>query len=250
MKKYRFLYYLSFMGLLTFGISSCQKDNFDAPTTKFTGHLVYQGKPIQLKNTGDQTGAVYFELWQPGYGKSGAIDVYLNQDGSFSALLFNGDYRLVIPTSQGPFISLENDQTHSDTIPLSLHGNTNMDIEVLPYYMVDKADFSTGADSVVTVSASISKIIKDNRAKDIESVNLYVNRTSFVDEDNRIAGGTIGGGDITDLTNIKLAAKIPADISGGNIGVADQDYFYARVGVKIAGEDDQIYSEIVKVNLK
>lgn len=250
MKKYRFLYYLAIIGLLTFGMSSCQKDNFEAPKTKFTGHLVYKGKPLQVKNTGDQIGSVYFELWQSGYGKSGAIDVYLNQDGSFSALLFNGDYRLVIPTSQGPFVSLENDQTHSDTIPLSLHGNTDMDIEVLPYYLVDKADFTVGADSVVTVNASISKIIKDGRAKDIESVSLYVNRTSFVDEDNQLVASAMGGGDIKDLANIKLSAKIPADISGGNIGVADQDYFYARVGVKIANIGDQIYSEIVKVNLK
>lgn len=250
MKKYRFLYYLSLMGLLSIGMSSCQKDNFEAPKTKFTGHLVYQGKPIQVKNTGDQISAVYFELWQSGFGKSGAINVYLNQDGSFSALLFNGDYRLIIPSSQGPFLSLENEQTHSDTIPLSLHGNTDMDIEVLPYYMVDKADFNIGADSVVTATASISKIITDNRAKDIESVSLYVNRTAFVDEDNKIASGSIAGSDITNLSDIKLTAKIPEDISGGNIGVADQDYFYARVGVKISGVDDRIFSEIVKVQLK
>lgn len=250
MKKYRFLYYLSFLGLLTFGLNSCQKDNFEAPKTQFTGHLVYQGKPIQVKNTGDYSGAVYFELWQSGFGKSGAINVYLNQDGSFSALLFNGDYSLVIPPAQGPFISLENDQTHSDTIALSLNGNTSMDIEVLPYYMVDKADFAVSADSVVTAKTSITKIIQDTRARDIESVGLYVNRTSFVDEDNNIAKGIISGGDLGNLSDINLNAKIPEDISGGNIGVADQDYFFARVGVKIAGVDDLIFSEIEKIQLK
>ena len=249
MKKFRFLYSLSFLALLL-GMGSCQKDNYDAPKTTFTGHLVYQGKSIQVKNNGNGVSAVYFELWQPGYGKSGAIDVYLNQDGSFSALLFNGEYQLVIPASQGPFVSLENDKSHSDTIPLSLHGNTDMDIEVLPYYTVDKADFTVGADSVVAASASITKVIKDTRAKDIESVHLYVNRTSFVDEDNNIASGSVAGGDIADLSNIKLTAKIPKDISGGNIGVADQGYFYARVGVKITGVDDMMFSEITKVQLK
>ena len=250
MKKYRILYLLPFIAIMTFGLSSCEKDNFDAPKTKFTGHLVYQGKPIQVKNTGDGMGAVYFELWQSGFGKTAAIDVYLNQDGSFSALLFNGEYKLVIPTSQGPFVSLENESTHSDTIPLSLHGNTDQDIEVLPYYMIDKADFSAGSGRVINATASISKIITDQRAKDIESVSLFVNRTSFVDEDNRIAADAIGGGTITDLSNVQLSATVPDDISEGNIGVADQNYFYARIGVKILGVEDMIFSDIVKVTLK
>lgn len=257
MKKYSFLNYLSLLLLLGFmgSISSCQKDNYDAPKTKFTGHLVYKGTPIQIKNNGldvNKQGfsAVYFELWQDGFGKSAPIDVYLNQDGSFSALLFNGEYKLIIPPGQGPFLSIANTETGSDTIPLSLNGNKEMDIEVMPYYMVDKADFTVGADSVVSAAASVSKIITDNRAKDIEYVGLYVNRTSFVDEDNNIAFKTIQGADIADLSNITLSAKIPKDISGGNIGIADQNYFFARVGVKIAGVDDMIFSDIVKVELK
>lgn len=249
MKKRNIFYYMTFLIGLTSVLGSCQKDNFEPPKAQFTGHLVYEGEPIQVKNTGDGQGAVYFELWQKGFGKSGAIDVYLNQDGSFSALLFDGDYQLVIPSSQGPFINLVNEQTNSDTIPVSIHGSKSLDIEVLPYYMFGKSSCSIGADSVVKATASINQIVKDDRARDIESVTLYVNRTSFVDEDNNIASGGISGADITDLSNISLTAKIPEDISGGNIGVADQDYFYARVGIKIAGVEDRIFTEIVKVEL-
>ena len=238
---------------ITLIAASCQKDNYEPPKTRFTGHLVYNGTPIQIKNTGltDNKGisAVYFELWQDGYGKSGAIDVYIDQDGSFSALLYNGEYKLIIPPAQGPFISLQNEQTGSDTMNLHLNGNTDMDIEVLPYYMIDQANFTLGADSTVKATATISKIITDSRAKDIEFVGLFVNRTSFVDEDNNIAKQTIAGSDLSSLSGVNLAAKIPADISSGNIGVADQSYFYARVGVKIAGVDDMIFSDIVKVQL-
>lgn len=254
MKKNRLIYQLGAMMLgIILVVSSCQKDNYEPPKTKFTGHLVYKGTPIQIKNTGLVNGngisAVYFELWQDGYGKSGAIDVYLDQDGSFSALLFNGEYKLIIPPGQGPFVSLPNEQTGSDTMILHLNGNTDMDIEVLPYYMVNQANFTLGADSIVKATANISKIITDSRAKDIEFVGLYVNRTSFVDENDNIAKQTIAGPDLSSLSAIALQAKIPKDISGGNIGIADQNYFYARVGVKIAGVDDMIFSDIVKVEL-
>lgn len=249
MKKRNIFYYMAFIVAFAAMTSSCQKDNFEPPKDQFTGHLVYKGEPIQVKNTGDGQGAVYFELWQKGFGKSGAINVYLNQDGSFSALLFNGDYQLVIPPAQGPFISLTNEKTNSDTIPVQINGSKSMDIEVLPYYMFGKSAFSIGADSVVKITTSIKQIIKDDRARDIESVNLYVNRTSFVDEDNNIASGGISGGDITDLNSIALTAKVPEDISGGNIGVPDQDYFYARVGIKIAGVEDRIFTEVVKVQM-
>ncbi|SEA35687.1 Protein of unknown function [Arachidicoccus rhizosphaerae] len=254
MKNIRLIYQIMaiMMGMIL-AAASCQKDNYTAPQTRFTGHLVYKGNPIRVKNTGltdgNGIGAVYFELWQDGFGKSGAIDVYLDQDGSFSALLYNGDYKLVIPSAQGPFISLQDEQTGSDTTILHLNGNTDMDIEVLPYYMIDQANFTVGADSIVKASAAISKVITDSRAKDIEFVGLYVNRTSFVDEDNNIAKQTIAGSDLSNLSSIALQAKIPEDISGGNIGVADQNYFYARVGVKIEGVDDMIFSDIIKVEL-
>lgn len=247
MNLHKILYHLAFGCGLVICLGGCQKDNFAPPETKFTGHIVYQGKPIAVKNNG--SGTVYFELWQSGFGKSGAIDVYLNQDGSFSALLFNGEYKLIIPPSQGPFISIANASTGSDTIDVKLSGNQSMDIEVLPYYIINKAAFTLGADSVVKVDASITKIIKDERARDIESVSLYVNRTSFVDDDNHIAFTDLNGADIADLSHINLSAKIPKDISGVNIGVADQKYFYARVGVKVAGVEDRLFSDIVKVEL-
>jgi hypothetical protein len=226
---------------------ACQKDNYAPPSTKFTGRVVYQGTALGLKN--NNGGTVYFELWQSGFGKSGAINVFFNQDGSFSALLFNGNYKMVIPTSQGPFMSIENPDTHSDTIPLVLNGDKTMDIEVTPYYMIDDAKFSIGSDSVVKATCSVKKIITDANAKDIEYVALYVNRTNFVDDNNNVVRSAINGGDITDMSNLSFTGKIPTDIANANIGIAGQNYFYARIGLKIVGVDDMIFSDVVKVSL-
>lgn len=232
---------------MLFGMYACKKDSYAPPFTKFTGRIVYQNTPIGVKSNG--AGTVYFELWQSGFGKSGAIDVQLSQDGSFSSLLFNGTYKLVIPASQGPWMSVENTQTNSDTIPLTLNGNQTMDIEIMPYYMIDNTNFQIAADSTVTASCSVSQIIKDANQKPIDFVALYVNRTSFVDDDNNIASSSIKGADITDLGSLNFTARIPVNINNGNISVANQNYFYVRIGVKIAGIDDMLFSNIQKVTL-
>ena len=242
-------------------LHACKKDNYAPPSVKFTGRLDYQGTPIGVKNNkGNSVNnpngipAVYFELWQPGFGKSGAIDVVVDQDGSFSSLLYNGTYKLVIPSSQGPWMSVKNEQTNSDTIPLVLNGNQTMDIEVMPYYIIGNTSFKLGADSVVTATCSVSQIIKDANAKSIDNVTLYVNRTSFVDDDNNITSASIKGSDITDLSNLKFNVKVSPVIKdntnvNNNIGVADQNYFYARIGLKISGVEDMLFSDVQKIEL-
>lgn len=237
-------------------LHACKKDNYIPPSVKFTGRIVYQGTPIGVKNNNNNnsnnifgTPVVYFELWQPGFGKSGAIDVVVDQDGSFSSLLYKGTYKLVVPSSQGPWMSVKNEQTNSDTIPLVLNGDQTMDIEVMPYYMFGNTSFQLGADSVVTASCAINRIIKDANQKSIDFVALYVNRTSFVDDDNKIVSASVSGAAITDLANLKFTVKIPANIGNGSIGVADQNYFYARIGLKISGVDDMLFSDIQKITL-
>jgi hypothetical protein len=130
-------------------------------------------------------------------------------------------------------------------IPLTITGNKNMDIEVLPYYMLSNSSFTLGSDSTVSGSCKLEKIIKDANAKDIESVTLFVNRTTFVDDDNQIANVSISGGSITDMGNIKLTTKIPAVIS--SIGSGTQKYFFARIGVKISGIEDMLYSPVSQI---
>src|SRR5690349_7810478 len=79
--------------------ASCKKDNYDPPTSKLTGHVMYKSEALGLEY--DQ---VKFELYQYGFGKTGPIAAVFEQDGSFSMLLFNGEYKFIIPNGQGPFI--------------------------------------------------------------------------------------------------------------------------------------------------
>lgn len=225
---------------------SCKKDNYAPPNLTFSGRATYNGTPIGLKN--NNGGSVYFELWQPGFGSSGPINVYFDQDGSFSSLLFSGNYKMVIPASQGPFMSIKNQETNSDTTLVTLTANKTIDIEVLPYYMISKETFKLNADSTVNASCAVTQIITDNNARKIDYIGLFVNRTSFVDDDNNVAKNTIDGSALNDLSNISFKAKIPANISNGNIGVPTQKYFFVRIGLKISGRDGMLFSSIQKIS--
>jgi hypothetical protein len=217
-------------------VASCGKDNYTEPKSTLSGQIVYNGEPIGVEY--DQ---VRLQLWQPGFGKLAAIDAQVNQEGSYSAILFNGNYKMVFPKGRGPFKTLEKDATVKDTLFVKLEGNQTVDVEVLPYYMIRTPQFN-GGESKVSVALKLEKIIKDVNAKDVERVTLYVNKTEFVSRSTNIATSEIAGGDIKDLNTISLTTNVPAL-------VPTQNYVFARVGVKIKDVEDMVFSPVQKVQL-
>lgn len=229
-----FIYILSVCSVSI--LSACDYDNYKGPQSTFEGRIVYDGVPI-----GVSYNDVNFELWEPGWKKKNSINVPVDQDGNFSALLFDATYKLIIPSFQGPFMSLENDDTGSDTILVNLKGNTTMDIEVLPYYMIRNAQFSHSSGSV-SASCQVEKIVSGVDERNVERVSLYISKTYFVDSRTSISSKDVNIADIPDLDNVSLSVTVPA------ISPA-QSYVYARVGVKLNGVADMLFSPIQKVDL-
>ncbi|WP_421940439.1 DUF3823 domain-containing protein [Pedobacter sp.] len=222
------------MLLATVIFASCKKDNYDAPAADFTGRLVYKGEAI-----GVQYGNVNFELWQPGFGNNGAINVNVTQEGTFGAKLFDGNYKLVFTANQGPFLWPKNSAGRQDTIAVQISGSKTMDLEILPYYMIRSVAVAA-ASGKVNASCKLEKIITDANAKDVERVSLYINKTQFVDGGNNIAAQDLTGTAIADLNNLNMSVTIPSL-------VPTQNYVFARIGVKIAGVEDMIFSPSQKV---
>ena len=220
---------------LSLGLAACETDNFEAPESKLEGNIVYQGEPLHLGYN-----EVNFQLWEPGWQKKGPIEVPVDQDGSYSALLFDAQYKLVFRPNQGPFRTIQNGSL-SDTVVVKVNGSQNLDIEVMPYYMIRNAQLS-GANRTVTANFKLEQIIADANAKNVERVYLYVNKTAFVDRGNNIANKDLAGGNITDMNNIGLTVNVPA------ISPA-QNYVFARVGLKIAGVEDMLYSPVQKIQI-
>jgi len=215
--------------------SSCKKDNYDAPAADFTGRIVYKGEPINV-----QYGQVNFELWQSGFGNYSALNVAVAQDGNYSAKLFDGNYKLVFAANQGPFLWKKNAAGKQDTIAVNISASKVMDIEVMPYYMIRGATLAAAAGKV-NGFCKLEKIITDVNAKDIENVSLFINKTQFVDGSNNIASQQINGAAIADLNNLNMSVTIPAI-------VPTQNYVFARIGVKIAGVEDMIFTPVAKIN--
>lgn len=228
--------YIVFAAVCAFG-ASCKKDNFSAPSSTLSGHLVYQGEPI-----GVETNQVPYELYQFGFGKVGPIGQTFGQDGSYSSLLFDGDYKFIIPTGQGPFMWKQTASGAPDSLSITVRGSQTLDIDVTPFYMIRNPQI-TGGGNKVTATFKAEKIITDANAKDIERVSLYINKTQFVsgNGDQRIAATDLNGSDITDVNNITLSVDVPTI-------VPTQDYVFARIGLKIAGVEDMIFSPVQKIN--
>ncbi len=217
-------------------IAACDKDNYLEPKSTLSGQVMYKGEPIGVEDN-----QVRLQLWQPGFGKLAAIDAPVAQDGSYSAMLSDGNYKLVFPKGRGPFRTVVKDAAAKDTLYVNLSGNQKLDVEVLPYYMIRTPQFS-GGENRVSVSLKLEKIITDADAKNVERVSLYVNRTEFVSRAANVAVTDVAGADIKDLNAISLAANVP-------VLSPAQKYVFARVGVKIKDVEDMVFTTVQKINL-
>lgn len=213
-------------------VTSCSLDNFDEPNAMFSGNIVYNGEAIPVARN-----QVRFQLWQPGYALTAPIDVTIAQDGSYSSRLFTGDYKLSFVPGQGPF------RTPADTLFFELSGNKAMDIEVTPYHMIRNSQFSYAAGSV-NASCAVEQIITGTDAKAVERVTLIINRTLFVDANSGGEGSIaqVDAADLSNLGNINMSVEIPSDPKK-----PDQSYIFARIGVKVAGIEDMIYTQVQKI---
>jgi len=220
--------------MIVISFTACKKDNFEAPASTLSGKFHYKGEAIQVEYD-----RVPLQLFQYGFGKVGAIEFRLAPDGTYAALLFDGQYKFVVPNGQGPFKWPQATAGKPDSIAVTVAGSQTLDFEVTPYYMVRTPLFSIAA-GAVTGSCKLEKIVVDATGKDIEQVTLYINKTQFVSGEYNIASVSIAGSAITDPNSINLKVTIPSIIP-------TQNYVFARIGLKIAGIEDRVFSPVQKL---
>jgi len=208
---------------------ACKKDNYEAPKSRLTGRVVYQGQALGVRSNG-----VELELWQHGYAFFTKIPVFVNQDGTFSTLLFDGDYKLVRLRGSGPWVD------NTDSIDVRVSGNTVVDVPVVPYFIIRNETFQKNGTTSVTANFNLQQV---NTSQPLEKVKIYLGQTTIVDEVNNASSAEKAAAAITDLSQpISLTANIPADI-------ASKGYVYARVGVKAVGVGEVLYTQPVKISL-
>ncbi|MDD3788588.1 MAG: DUF3823 domain-containing protein [Petrimonas sp.] len=215
--------YFVFSFVLVFLFSRCEKDNYDAPTSMLTGKVTYNNEALGVRSN-----ALQLELWQHGYQNFVKIPVFINQDGSYSAVLFDGNYKLV-RMNGAPW------ENNVDSIDVVVKGNTIVDVPVVPYFTVNNVTFQKNGNQL-TASFVVNKV---STQRNLKSVRLFLGKTILTDNGYNIARSSVEAVDVTLGSPTTLSVSIPDAYANSVI--------YARVGVETDGIGQLLYSVSEKI---
>jgi hypothetical protein len=217
-------------------IAGCEYDNYEPPKATLTGQVVYNGQPIGVRSN-----AVRLELRQPGpefpLWRVTPINVNIAQDGTFSAVVFDGNYKLTRVRGNGPWV----DQT--DTVNVEVRGSTVVEVPVNPFFVLKNEQIQKGNTSI-DATFNLQHV---NTTRQLERVNLYISTTNIVDANNQRANAQKVA---SAITNLNQPVTLSVNISSLPADVAGRSYVFARVGVKTVGIQELAYSAPVKIQLR
>lgn len=210
-------------------LSACEKDNLYAPTAVLSGNVTFEGQPIGVRSNG-----VQFEIWQPGFAFFTKIPLTIAPDGSFKALLHNGDYKLVRLPNAGPWVN------NTDTINVSLNGSATVDIPVEPYFVIRNASFTRNGS---TVSATFTVEKNGTHTRTLETARLFLGRYYLLDAGNNGNAANAQASGLVLGQPVTVNLTIPA-------AIANDDFIFARVGIKTRDIQEYLYNTSTKMTLK
>ncbi|WP_298647570.1 DUF3823 domain-containing protein [uncultured Proteiniphilum sp.] len=223
MRLYKYFLIITTVAMI---LIACGFDNYDAPESVLQGKVTYDGEALGVRGTGE---AIQLQLYQDGYELRDHIPVYVKQDGTFQATLFDGEYKLVTRNQNGPWVNAR------DTVVINLQGSTNVEVKVTPYFTISDESLTLSG-SVLNATFDVTQIVS---TAEIDYVSLLVSKTAFVDDVSNIARK-----DFQDLQAGTLTLSM--DMAGNN-EFTSAKYLFARVGVRTIGADQAIYSKIVQL---
>jgi hypothetical protein len=221
----RILYIFCTAGIML--LAACEKDNLKEPASILSGNVTFEGQNIGVRSEG-----VQFEIWQSGYAFFTKIPLNIAQDGSFKATLHDGDYKLVRLSNAGPWAN------NTDTINVSLNREASVNIPVDPYFVIRNASINKSGTNV-TATFTIEK--NGTHSRVFEAARLFIGRYYILDfvrnQTSAAAAGVVLGTPVT----VNLA--IPT-------AIANDDFIFARVGVKTTGIAEYLYTPSTKIQMK
>lgn len=204
--------------LMVILLLSCGKDNYEAPNATLTGKVTFNGSPVGVRGSNN---SVRLQLWQDGFELKNPIDVYVTQDGSFSAALFNGKYKLITVPGNGPWKMV------TDTLDINVNGNTNIEFPVELYYSLKDVKYQLNGNNLIA-TLNIQKL---DPTKSLDDISLLIGKTKFVDLGHFLKR-EIKSGDSEG--NITLTLDIGSELQSNPT-------LFARVAVKINGITEALY---------
>lgn len=209
--------------------SGCEYDNFDAPKSILSGRVVHEGMSVGVRTNGTQ-----LELWQSGFQLYEKIPVYIAHDGSFSAALFDGQYKLV-RLDGAPW------EKQSDTIIVDVKGNTTIDVPVTPYFIAKGETYSKSGNSIKTAF----EVVRISETAKIDRVRIYLGKSILTDQNRHEAVVDVDLSKYNsnqDKYEMTQTIDIPAILQ-------EYPYVFARIGVSSSKSNEFYYTQVAKIDL-
>lgn len=218
--------YIYIIALLCFVLAGCEYDNFEAPKSTLSGKVVYKGNPVGIRTNGPQ-----LELWEDGHELYTKIPVYIAHDGTYSASLFDGQYKLV-RLSGAPW-----EPQSRDTVIIDVKGNTVQDIEVVPYFILRNESFQKGGSGSVTAKFIVDKVVTES---ELAEVRVYFGKSILTDQNKHEFAVNADIATVNIGQETVVTATLPAQL-------AAMDYVFVRIGVRSNKTNEFYYSQIQKL---
>jgi len=215
------------LGLTSFLVGSCKKDNGKYPTSKVSGAFLYNGQPLRL--LGSNNGAV--QLQQTGGPSApytvGVLTAYAKADGTYSIVTFDGDYTINATQNKGPFVQ-------PAPINVSLNGEAkDVNFNVTPYFWVSNYQTSY-VGGVFKATFKLEKTAPSTVTVNLNNVALMFGPTNIVDETSKGLEKTFTTTSGVNVINI-----------GGNCSVqVDLNALTANEKAAMAGRTGQVYANL------
>jgi hypothetical protein len=236
--------------LLIFILTSCEYDNYDAPSISFTGRLTYNGQNFMYDGNPAHN---VLRIYQKGFGKMDTgVALQINETGSFSELLFAGDYWLTLNNQQYPFEFAEFESHGTglgyDSVYLNIQSNTIKNIEITPYFII--SDFNVAVeDNDIVFRCHVAKNEETNATPpNVIFGRAYISTSSIVNSATKCTKSKraviSNSGDI----------EISIPVSGNAPSYREtylhnyRDYAYCRIAIELNGiQQYYLFSETKKL---
>ena len=174
--------------LIVLILAGWEFDNYDPPESTISGKVTYNGNAVNVRSGGTE-----LELWQYGFQTRQKIPVFIAQDGTFSALVFDGNYKLV-RLKGGPW------ENQTDSINVTVKGSATVDVPVTPYFTLSGESFTYDKNTgILTATCNVVKV----GSLEIDNLSLYIGVTNIVDPTNSSQNSVLASGALTDLSTSK-----------------------------------------------
>ena len=185
--------YILFSCITLVSCSLYELDNQDPPKSEVYGNLVYNGQVVPVKN-----GQIPLNFYQDSYKGNGNFQVMPSQDGKINALLFDGEYKIILASNQGAY------EENATPYILNVKGKTELNWEITPFFFVNKATYNY-ANKQITAKVDISKI---SQTRDLEFVSIIVSKSIICDRINKEKEFILNASDISNLSDIHITGDL------------------------------------------